>query len=267
VSQFDGWASKRVQPYRGVASVTSDSIRFRQFSLVRRGFSPDEVRSYLVEVANWFDGLKLQVVQLTDQLQKLQRKDPGQPRAAAGADPYGDLGARMAEVLRSVDQHAQQLRGEVEEEAGRRAAEAQTEAERIQREAQTEAERLHREARETLDQAQAKAEWTRMQAQDALKEVREDAARVLTGLAERRTLLLSEVHGLLELMGNIRGQFEKELASLEAGGPEAMSAPEPTEGQVDGEMLGVGAAANGTEPKVKAIDLGYEFESIDLGRS
>jgi cell division septum initiation protein DivIVA len=250
-----------------VASVTSDSIRFRQFSLARRGFSPDEVRSYLVEVANWFDELKLQVVQLADQLQKLQRKGPGDPRAATGGDSYGDLGARMAEVLRSVDQHAQQLRREVEEEAGRQAAEAQTEAERIQREAQTEAERLHREAREALDQAQAKAEWTRLQAQDALKQVREDAARVLTGLAERRSLLLTEVHSLLELMGTIRGQLAVELGSLEAGGPEAMSAPEPTEGQVDGEMLGVRVAANGTGPEAQVIDLGHEYESIDLGRS
>jgi len=266
---LDARASKTApKPYGGVASVTSDSVRFQQFSVVRRGFSPAEVRRYLDEVAKWFDELKLQVVHLADQLQKLQRNDPGQPRAAAAAgDPYGDLGARMAEVLRSVDQHAQTLRQEVEEAAGRRTAEAQTEAERIQKEAQTQADRLQTEAREALDRAQADAEWTRLQAQDAAKEARKDAARALAGLTERRTSLLTELHGIVDLMGRISGQLKSDLAALEAREPQAVSVPESNEGEVREELPVHRVAANGAESEEEVIDLGPEYASIDLGRS
>jgi DivIVA domain-containing protein len=267
VGDLDARASRTApKPHGGVVSVTSDSVRFQQFSLVRRGFSPAEVRRYLDEVAKWFDELKLQVVHLADQLQKLQRNDPGQPRAAAGGgDAYGELGARMAEVLRSVDQHAQQVRQEVEEAAGRRAAEAQTEAERIQKEAQTQADRLQTEAREALERAQADAEWTRLQAQDAVKEAREDAASMLSGLTERRTSLLTELHGVLDRMGNIMGQLKTDLAALEAREPEGVSVPH--EGEVREELPAHRVAANGAESEEEVIDLEPEYASIDLGRS
>ncbi len=197
---------------RMLASVTSDSIRSREFSLVLRGFSPAEVRQYLDQVAQWIDALKREIVQLAGEPTTSQQAERG------AVDIYGDLGARMAEVLRSVDAQAQQLRHEVEEQARGRLEEARRQAEQVQAEAEAHAERIRREATQEIHD-----------------------------LVERRDALVTELEGLLGVMGTITNLLQRDLEKFDRPG-----------------LRNEGASSDVT-PAV--IGAGSEYASTHYGRS
>ena len=177
---------------RMLASVTSDSIRSKEFSVVLRGLSPTEVRQYLAQVAQWVDVLKREIIQLAGE------PTPSQQAEQGAADIYGDLGTRMAEVLRAVDTQAQQLRREVEEQASRHLEEAHRQAEQLQAEAQAEAERTRQEATQ--------------------------AVRELVG---RRDSLVTELEGLLGLVGTITDLLQQDLEKFGRPSPRGeLAAPD-----------------------------------------
>lgn len=195
---------------RMLASVTSDSIRSRQFSVVRRGLSPTEVRQYLALVAQWIDGLKREVVELTSQPHAPQTVEPNP------GDLYGDLGARMAEVLRSVDEQAQQLRLEVKEQADRHLQEARRQADEVRAEAHAYAARIRQEATETI-----------------------------RSLVERRDTVVAELEDLLERMGTVADMLRRDLGVKRPEGPQAAPVPSDPIVRVDG-----------AEPELASSDYG-----------
>lgn len=162
--------------------ITPEQIRRRSFAKVRRGFDPDQVRDYMHEVAD-------EMKRLEEGVREAQSEaDAANRGLAARSDAYEVLSSRMAEVLRSADQHAEQARREAEEEA-----------ERILSEARQEADRLTGEARATADA-------NRRAREQALQEARKEADRALAELASRRDTLLEQLQAMREsLLGTAKG--------------------------------------------------------------
>jgi len=165
--------------------LSPEQIRRREFVTTRRGYDPDQVRDYLGQIAR-------QVEQMEGLIREARLVAEASARAQAQprTDPYEQLAARMAGLLRIADQ----------------------EAERIRREAGEEAERLLREARADADRvrldAQARAEEARDSADRALREARERADRTIAGLATRRETLVEQLAAMQERLLGVAKELE-----------------------------------------------------------
>src|SRR5262245_55643233 len=140
------------------------SIRTRRFATVRKGYDPDQVHHYLEQVADWVDDLETDLATARAELRTMPvpRAVPEhmQPTVTSGqADPFAALGTRVADLLRSAEDHARSIREEADASAERTLEEAREEALRVRRRAQEESEAV-REA------AEEQAEATRRLAQD-----------------------------------------------------------------------------------------------------
>jgi DivIVA domain-containing protein len=205
----------RVSPQvdeQGWASQSSDLIRFKQFVQVRKGYEQEEVREYLAQVATWFDEAKHYLGRLERERRELlaQREALLQTQVSGDADPYQQFAARMADVLRAVDQHAQTLRREVDDEATRRTHEAEQQAESIRSE------------------AEAEAGQVRQEADRFAKEVRARAEELLGRLTSHRMVVRDELQRLLERTKRIVGQMESQIGTLEEGAEEREPAGQST---------------------------------------
>ncbi len=191
--------------------VTAEQIRRREFVTTRRGYDVEQVREYLEQLAR-------QVDQMETILRAAKLQAGAGERAPTGpaADPYEQLGQRVADVLRSTDREADRIRRDAKEEA-----------ERILREARSEADRIR------LD-AQSKAERAREEAERALREARARADRTIAGLATRRDALVEQLAAMQERLLNVAHELEAAierpedeaelLASLEAAAAEPQAA-------------------------------------------
>jgi DivIVA domain-containing protein len=162
---------------------TAERIRKREFSTVRRGYHPQEVRAFLISIAD-------QVGSMEEELRRSrldERSDRSEHEVAAAAtaqseDPYDALSKRFASLIEMADQEAKKTIDEARSEATRELEEARKEADRIK-----------------VD-AQAQAEVTRHEVSDLLDHATSEADRVLSRLAERRRSLvmqLEEMRGKL----------------------------------------------------------------------
>lgn len=155
----------------------AEQIRKRDFSTVRRGYHPDEVRAYLVSIADL-------VAAMAEEL-RLSRES--QQAAAAAAtptpdDPYEALSRRFATLIEKADQEATRTIEEARSQATRELEDARKEAHRI-----------------TVD-SQAHAEVTRHEVADLMERAMTEADRILSRAAARRKSLvmqLEEMHGKL----------------------------------------------------------------------
>jgi DivIVA domain-containing protein len=180
---------------------SSDLIRFKQFTPVKRGSDQDEVREYLAQVASWFDDAKQHLARLERERRELlaQREALMQAKPSEEGDPYQQLAARMADVLRAVDQHAQTLRREVDEEARRRTEEAERQADRIR------------------DEAEGSAATTRQEAERFAKDVRTRAEELLGRLTSHRMAVRDELQGLHDRAKRLANQLHDQISVLEGG--------------------------------------------------
>ena len=162
--------------------ISAEQIRRREFVTIRRGYDPDQVRAYLVQLA---DQIELMRVLLRDAQAEAQtaRRTTEQPRQ----DPYQQLGERVASVIREADDAAEAITGE-----------AHRDAERVTREARADADRIRTDA-------QAKAEEARSRAETAVRTARQEADRTIAGLSTRRDALVDQIASMQErLMGVAR---------------------------------------------------------------
>jgi len=162
--------------------ISAEQIRRREFVTIRRGYDPDQVRAYLVQLA---DQIELMRVLLRDAQAEAQtaRRTTEQPRQ----DPYQQLGERVASVIREADHAAEAITGE-----------AHRDAERVTREARADADRIRTDA-------QAKAEEARSRAETAVRTARQEADRTIAGLSTRRDALVDQIASMQErLMGVAR---------------------------------------------------------------
>ena len=173
---------------------SADQIRRREFVSVRRGYDPDQVRTYLTQVGDQVEKLEEQVrVADAQTAEALQAKAEAQaaakaatqaaaeagqleaPPAPAREDIYADLSERMADMLRTAERHAQDVRKEADAECAKMVAEARAAADKIR-----------------ID-SQGKAEELRQEADEVLSDARREAEQMLSGLHVKRDALVAEL--------------------------------------------------------------------------
>ena len=214
---------------------SADQIRRREFATSRRGYDADQVRDYLRQIGDQVERLEAQVrlaratpapatspsidraevdaaLMRTHELEAERDRlalELADARAKAEATPsqqdaYEELARRMADVLRTAEQQAEQVRWQAEEDGRRVLEDARAEADRVRTD------------------AQAKAEQTRGDADKLMDRSQEEADRLLAGLSSKRDALMSELEHMRERMlamatslGEIAGPVEE---SAEGGG-------------------------------------------------
>jgi len=234
---------------------SAEQIRRREFATVRRGYDPDQVRDYLTRLAD-------QVEQSEALIRAARLEADAAARAASEprADPYTELAARMAEVLRGADDAAEHTRRE-----------AKAEAERILREARADADRIRAEA-------EARADERRAEAERALQDAREHADRAIAGLSTKREELVSQLAEMQERLLGVARDLESAIETSEHEEPEK-PATEERRDQSERRTVVIGEASaldrafesGGDEEEAETALLDPEFgalwegtETIDL---
>jgi DivIVA domain-containing protein len=168
---------------------SAEQIRRREFATVRRGYDPQQVRAYLTSIANQVGTLERELSQLRLEVgsaaaRKDQMPERSAPPAAGPAlathpdDAYDALSKRFATLIEMADQEADRILENARSESEDALDEARTEADRIR-----------------VD-AQAHAEEARQEGTDLLERARTESERVLTGLAERRRGLATQLEDM-----------------------------------------------------------------------
>ena len=165
--------------------MSAEQVRRREFVTIRRGYDPDQVRHYLVELANQIDVMASMVREA-----RLEAEEAIRTNAQPTVDPYERLATRVASVIREADETAERLRGEGRREAERMLGEARDDADRIRTD------------------AQAKAEHARAEAERALDEARERADRTVSGLASRRQAVVDQLAQMQERLLGVARELE-----------------------------------------------------------
>jgi DivIVA domain-containing protein len=181
---------------------SAEQIRRRVFARVRRGFDPDQVHDYLLQIADQIETLEEEV----REARLASERTPSQP-APVQRDPIGEMADRIADIVRTAERHAQERRAEIEEESRTILAEARAEADRIR-----------------LD-AQSRAEEVRQEGSDMLARARAEADRALGSLSSRRQDLVEQFRTMRERLLGIAGDLgtvvERENDDEESRGPGA----------------------------------------------
>jgi DivIVA domain-containing protein len=257
---------------------SADQIRRRQFATVRRGYDPDQVTEYLSQIATQVEALENE---LREERMQASGRTEAPPTPAApplpvaqpltDEDAYAQLSARLANVLRTADEQAQQL-----------VADARAEAKKIMEEAQAEADAVRVDA-------QATAEDARTKSAAELERAREEADRVLGGLEQRREAMLIQMHDMQSKLLAVAQNLD--VPDIEDGGgahaaadlatQSAPSTPKPappttqavgtqepdaTEAEPAPAPVGDAAAADGdaVDPRYEDLWASTETSSVDI---
>lgn len=163
---------------------SAEQIRRREFATVRRGYDPQQVRTYLTSIAKQVGTLERELGQLRLEVgsaaargESSSAPQPSTPAPAASetGDPYGALSKRFASLIEMADQEAERILENARSESELALEEARTEADRIRVDAQAHAEESRQEGTELLERA------------------RTESSRVLAGLGERRRELITQL--------------------------------------------------------------------------
>lgn len=192
---------------------SAEQIRRREFATVRRGYDPDQVRDYLLAVAQ-------QVETVEKELRELRKIGPAEgPSEGAipstGGDPYEEVGKRLAGVLGNADREAIRILDEAKVHSGTILERARTEADKIR-----------------VD-AQAKAEGARLEGNEVLSQAKAEADRILSGLAERRRTLVLQLKEMRTRLLTVAAELRLDDEVPEAI-PPAAAAPKGGESQERG---------------------------------
>ena len=164
---------------------SAEQIRRRMFARVRRGFDPDQVRDYLLQIADQIETLEGEVREA-----RLASETPSTPPAPMERDPVSEMSERIADIVRTAERHSQERRAEVEEESRTILSEARAEADRIRLDAQSRAEELRQESNDMLAHARSEADRAlgslAVRRQDLVEEFRTMRSRRTTGRTTTR---------------------------------------------------------------------------------
>jgi DivIVA domain-containing protein len=184
-----------------------DAIRTKEFARVRRGYDPDQVHDYLNQVAGWIDQLERELRQARTEISTMSRR-----RMTTEKDPYERLGSRVAEILRTAEQYAEETRKAAQDEVNSQLAQARDQMERQTSEAKERSEKQLAEARAEAEkvrrEAKAEAQRLRVAADAAIVRARTEAEALLANLVQRRDQLLSELHSYRERLMGLVGSLE-----------------------------------------------------------
>jgi hypothetical protein len=167
-----------------------------RFTQVLRGYDPEQVRGYFLQLTARIDTLERELEDAIAQRDAARRR-----YAMARDDAYNQLAGRMAELLKVADQQAEKVRRDAEDESKHRIDEARHLSTQIQRESEAESERLRQQAMEVLRQAEA------------------DRDRVLGGLTASRDAVVAELQATKEHMVTVVQQLEVAMAVAQAAYP------------------------------------------------
>ena len=156
-------------------SAIAARIRNPGFSIVKRGFDPNQVTDYLGKLADRVQALESRAQRLEAELEAARRQNGSSAHEQADSDPYEAASGRMATLMRTFDENVERLRREADEEAGRTVSGARSEADRI------------------LLDAQSRAEERRAAAEQALQDAHAEAERTLSSLTAHRETVVSEL--------------------------------------------------------------------------
>ncbi|MBI3648313.1 MAG: DivIVA domain-containing protein [Actinobacteria bacterium] len=184
---------------------SAEQIRRREFATIRRGYDPDQVRDYLLQIAVQVETLE-RALRSSNLEAGATEPVVHVPEPVAAEDPYDRLASRVADVLRAADDRAERIVHDARDEAARTIAEARSEADRIR-----------------VD-AQSRAEEARNDAGDLLRDAKAEADRVLSALSARRETLVTQ---LAEMQSRLLGVARELEAAIDepAMGP-AIGEPE-----------------------------------------
>jgi DivIVA domain-containing protein len=194
---------------------TAERIRKREFSTVRRGYHPQEVRAYLISIADQVGSMEEELRRSRLDVGSETGKSEHEANAATAAqsdDPYDALSKRFATLIEMADQEAKKTIEEARSEAIRELEEARKEADRIKVDAQAHAEVTRHEVSDLLDHATTKAD------------------RVLSRLAERRRSLEMQLE---EMRGKLIAVAEDLAVPIDEGEPDALEDDEPADRRDD----------------------------------
>jgi cell division septum initiation protein DivIVA len=158
------------------------------------------VRAYLGSIARMVETMERELSQLREEAASAaerneQMADAAKASGAASAeDPYDALSKRFATLLEMADQEAEKILEEARSEATQTLGQAAREADRIR------------------VSAQAFAEETRQEVADLLGRAKTESGRVLSGLAERRRSLVTQLE---DMRGNLVAVAEDLAARIE----------------------------------------------------
>jgi DivIVA domain-containing protein len=224
-----------------------DDIFHPEFAVVLRGYDPEEVRAYVLNVANHIEGLQRQVDELRDQIDEAHRE-----AAAAKEAAYHQLGSKMADLLHAADGEAERLRRDGAEEARRRTAEAQQQADRTMREAEENADEVRRRGEEMLARAKAETE------------------RVLGGLSAKRDEMLRELEGTRARLSSLLSQLEGTIAATqqeasydEAAVGQVTAEAESTMREIHGESVAPASDLRQTDELLESVE-GFDLVMPDV---
>jgi DivIVA domain-containing protein len=176
---------------------SAGQIRRRDFGTVRRGYDPQEVRAYLHSIARQVEMLEGELSQLRDEAaaaRSEQMADATTTYDPASEDPYDALSKRFATLIEMADQEAEKILENARSEATQTLGQAAREADQIR------------------VSAQAFAEETRQEVAGLLGRAKTESGRMLSGLAERRRSLVTQLEGM---RGKLVAVAEDLAASIE----------------------------------------------------
>jgi len=229
-----------------VDTTSPASIAAADFSIHRRGYDRDEVRSLLDRLAGEMRRLQGENTRLVDELSALRSEGTALDEGMV-ADLLGEEAAR---VLSTAREAATQMKTKAEEGAERLLREAQDEATQLREEATLDAVRMRQEA--ATDGA-AEIDAAKQEGRQMVTEARAVRERMLTDLARRRDVGRSQLARLRADRDRLIAVFEEAgrtaddiVADLRAAAPDPADTSEVE--TVDEAMAAVAAEAAGAVP-------------------
>ena len=196
------------------------------FGVSRKGYDPDEVRSFLRDVA-------AVMTRLQQQVESLER-DLAAARSTAAAPAQLDedtvtalLGEETARIVQTAREAAHQIRARAEESAAKMLRDASEDAARQRSEIEIEVARRRADAN---SDAVAEIEMARQQGRDMVNEARDYRERVLSDVARRRELARAQLEQLVHGRDRLLNAFERaRLAAVDVMAELAPLGEEPDE--------------------------------------
>lgn len=176
-----------VTPRSPAAGPSAEEIAAKSFPTARRGFDPDSVHRYLMEVATTLRDARRREDLLRSRIDALERAEPRLVERPVEEDGLAEaLGAETVKVLQAAREAARDLIARGERRANALVAEAEASVAERTRDADEAANALLARTRAEASQI---LESTRSQARSMVDEAREARRRILTDLSERRRVL------------------------------------------------------------------------------
>jgi DivIVA domain-containing protein len=175
---------------------TVDGELLHDFTLVRRGYDPEEVNDHLRQLSVRTDALERQLRDAEAQLSAMRRGNDDVWKSAyqtAKDELYGRFASRLSEVLKTADRVAAETTNEAEDTARAETERAHAEAEQLTVDAQRQANDVRRDAEEARDRAVAERDTILLDL-----ETRRDALMAeVNEAADRLSNAVSRLYGLL----------------------------------------------------------------------